>query len=90
MIVLIIILLVCTNLSFQLDSKLCQKYPSQRHCIIEWMSRERWAHTERHTYKWDRRKCLLIRWAKYCGAPLPDTNNFDSEELCYSECGGWA
>ncbi|XP_045488488.1 uncharacterized protein LOC123690042, partial [Pieris rapae] len=78
------------SIFISVDPKLCQKYPIQRHCIIEWMSRERLAHTERYTYKWDRRKCLLIRWAKYCRAPLPVTKNFDSEELCYFDCGGWA
>ncbi|CAK1544407.1 unnamed protein product [Leptosia nina] len=84
----VILLVLMFNATMQLAPNLCEKYPERRYCIIEWMSRERWAHSERYTYKWDRKKCLLIRWADYCGAPLPNTNNFESEEQCYSECGG--
>ncbi|XP_050680726.1 uncharacterized protein LOC126976439 [Leptidea sinapis] len=73
-----------------LSPDICKHYPKMKWCVIEYMSKDRWAHTHRFFYNWEKRSCRMIRWAEYCGtAPLSD-NNFESEAICYLECGGWA
>ncbi|XP_013149445.1 PREDICTED: uncharacterized protein LOC106111834 [Papilio polytes] len=73
-----------------LDSELCKLLVKERHCIIEYAARNRWSHTERYSYDWDQKKCILIRWADHCGAVPAQTNNFASDSECRNECGGWA
>ncbi|XP_014362315.2 uncharacterized protein LOC106713924 [Papilio machaon] len=73
-----------------LDSELCKLPVKERHCVIEYAARERWAHTERYSYDWDQKKCILIRWAEHCGEAPAGTNNFASDSECSNECGGWA
>ncbi|XP_068626401.1 uncharacterized protein [Battus philenor] len=73
-----------------LDSEKCKISPKERHCIIEYASRDRWKHTERYSFLWDTQKCILIRWADHCGPAPPGTNNFGSMQECINECSGWA
>ncbi|XP_052737576.1 uncharacterized protein LOC112044384 [Bicyclus anynana] len=74
----------------EVTSEICKAKPQQKHCLIEWVVRDRWPHKERWVYDWRRRYCHTIRWADHCPAPTPDTNNFASEMECLDQCSGWA
>ncbi|XP_046962462.1 uncharacterized protein LOC124531927 [Vanessa cardui] len=74
----------------RVTAEICQVKPIEKHCQIEWVVRDRWPHKERWVYDWRHRICHTIRWADHCPDPKPDTNNFESECECLTECSGWA
>ncbi|XP_013191959.1 uncharacterized protein LOC106136068 [Amyelois transitella] len=84
-----IICALCSSEAF--NPLKCQEKPQEKHCLIEWMVRDRWPHTVRYVYDWVTRKCFEIRWSDHCpDVPVPTTsNNFPSEDECLDQCSGW-
>nr|XP_053611852.1 uncharacterized protein LOC128675994 [Plodia interpunctella] len=80
--------LCCSN---ALNPMKCQEKPKEKHCLIEWMARDRWPHTVRYVYDWATRSCFQIRWSKHCADPPAPAiaNNFPDEKECVHECSGW-
>ncbi|XP_028031479.1 uncharacterized protein LOC114244001 [Bombyx mandarina] len=75
-----------------MPSDLCRIRPKDKHCLIEYMARNRWSHQIRYVFDWDFQKCVEIRWSAHC-PNVPDspvTNNFPTEQRCKDECSGWA
>ncbi|OWR48174.1 hypothetical protein KGM_201548 [Danaus plexippus plexippus] len=88
-VVILNILFIC-QVNSKVTSKICQVKPTEKHCLIEFMAKDRWPHQERWAFDWRRQHCYEIRWADHCGLVNRDTNNFASEKECLSECAGWA
>ncbi|XP_045770764.1 uncharacterized protein LOC123871169 isoform X1 [Maniola jurtina] len=74
----------------EITSETCQVKPQEKHCLIEWVVRDRWPHQDRWVFDWRTMKCNVVFWADHCPAPQPDTNNFASEKACLDACSGWA
>ncbi|XP_059058402.1 uncharacterized protein LOC131851856 [Achroia grisella] len=84
-----ILIILCYTDS--LNPEICQAKPQEKHCLIEWMARDRWPHTIRYVYDWVTRNCFEIRWSQHCPKVATPTvsNNFPSHQECMNECAGW-